>query len=105
MTIGAAMEQERPHLLTLHPRLADPLRAPASRTCGPQKAGSPDARGAARGNQRLRRCLGFFASVIKSGEPWTETCQREYDEALSPQGAASLRTETTKRLPPPAQNI
>jgi hypothetical protein len=33
-------------------------------------------------NQRLRRCLGFFASVIKSGETWTETCQREYDAAL-----------------------
>ena len=30
---------------------------------------------------RLERCLGFFASVIKSGEPWTEACQREYDAA------------------------
>ena len=29
-------------------------------------------------------CLGFFASVIKSGEPWTETCQRMYDAALPP---------------------
>jgi hypothetical protein len=26
-----------------------------------------------------KRTVGFFASVIKSGEPWTETCQREYD--------------------------
>ncbi len=33
---------------------------------------------------RLERCLGFFASVIKSGEPWTETCQREYDAARTP---------------------
>lgn len=27
-------------------------------------------------------CLAFFASVIKSGEPWTATCQREYDAAM-----------------------
>jgi len=25
--------------------------------------------------------LAFFASVIKSGEPWTATCQKAYDEA------------------------
>jgi hypothetical protein len=29
----------------------------------------------------LGRVLGFFASVIKSGEPWTATCQAEYDKA------------------------
>lgn len=29
----------------------------------------------------LKSCLAFFASVIKSGEPWTETCQKQYDEA------------------------
>jgi len=29
--------------------------------------------------EQLHRCLGFFASVIKSGESWTETCQRNYD--------------------------
>lgn len=29
----------------------------------------------------LGRVLGFFASVIKSGEPWSETCQREYEAA------------------------
>lgn len=34
-----------------------------------------------RERDRLARCLGFFASVIKSGEPWTEDCQREYDLA------------------------
>ncbi|HDG1711231.1 TPA: hypothetical protein PFE25_004448 [Kluyvera ascorbata] len=28
------------------------------------------------------RCLGFFASVIKSGEEWTSVCQHEYSEAL-----------------------
>lgn len=27
--------------------------------------------------------MGFAASVIKSGEPWTEQCQREFDEAKS----------------------
>jgi len=41
---------------------------------------------------RLERCLGFFASVIKSGEPWTDACQREYDaaRALTP---PTLQTE------------
>lgn len=33
---------------------------------------------------RLRQCLGFFASVIKSGESWTETCEKEYRAALTP---------------------
>lgn len=28
------------------------------------------------------RCLGFFASVIKSGEGWTSVCEREYSEAM-----------------------
>lgn len=28
------------------------------------------------------RCLGFFASVIKSGEEWTPVCEHEYSEAL-----------------------
>ena len=27
--------------------------------------------------------LAFFASVIKSGEPWTDTCQKAYDEATA----------------------
>ncbi len=32
------------------------------------------------------KCLSFFASAIKSGEPWTETCQRDYDAALRAAG-------------------
>ena len=28
------------------------------------------------------RCLGFFASVIKSGEEWTPVCEHEYSEAF-----------------------
>ncbi|MBH3122416.1 helix-turn-helix domain-containing protein [Serratia ureilytica] len=32
--------------------------------------------------RELMNCLAFFASVIKSGEPWTETCQRDYDTAI-----------------------
>ncbi len=35
--------------------------------------------------EKAQRCLGFFASVIKSGESWTKTCQRDYDAALKPQ--------------------
>lgn len=30
----------------------------------------------------LRKCLSFFASVIKSGEPWTATCESEYRKAM-----------------------
>jgi len=30
----------------------------------------------------LKECVSFFASVIKAGEPWTETCQTRHDEAL-----------------------
>lgn len=29
----------------------------------------------------LASVLGFFASVIKSGEGWTETCEKEKTEA------------------------
>jgi hypothetical protein len=32
---------------------------------------------------KLIHCLAFFASVIKCGEPWTDTCQHEYEEALA----------------------
>lgn len=31
---------------------------------------------------KLRRVICFFASVIKSGEPWTETCQREFNAVM-----------------------
>ena len=34
---------------------------------------------------KLRACLGFFASVIRSGEPWTATCEQRYRAALSEQ--------------------
>ena len=30
----------------------------------------------------MRECLGFFASVIKSGEPWTETCEKAIADIL-----------------------
>lgn len=33
---------------------------------------------------KLRETVGFFASVIKSGEPWTETCERMKCAALEP---------------------
>ncbi|EPR3505710.1 hypothetical protein QZQ41_13750 [Serratia marcescens] len=35
---------------------------------------------------KVIKCLSFFASAIKSGEPWTETCQRDYDAALRAAG-------------------
>lgn len=31
---------------------------------------------------RLQSTLGMFASVIKSGEPWSLTCQNAYNEAM-----------------------
>ena len=33
-------------------------------------------------NARLRNCIRFFASVIKSGEEWSETCQQKYAAAI-----------------------
>jgi len=30
-----------------------------------------------------RKAVGFFASVIKSGEPWSEACEQALREALS----------------------
>lgn len=42
------------------------------------------------------RVLGFFASVIKSGEPWTATCAAEYEAARAKtQAAISKATENT----------
>ncbi len=40
------------------------------------------------GDRRADRCratVGFFASVIKSGEPWTEHCEKALREALGEQ--------------------
>jgi hypothetical protein len=37
-------------------------------------------------NERLRSCLGFFASVIKSGERWSEMCEDRYRAALQSKG-------------------
>jgi len=31
---------------------------------------------------QLQRTIAFFASVIKSGEPWTEQCQHDYDRVV-----------------------
>lgn len=39
-------------------------------------------------NARLQRCLGFFASAIKSGEGWSLTCEREYRAAIASQEPA-----------------
>lgn len=33
-----------------------------------------------------RRTIGFFASVIKGGEPWTETCEKALAEAMGQSG-------------------
>ena len=30
----------------------------------------------------LQSCVSFFSSVIKSGEPWTDTCEAAMKEAL-----------------------
>lgn len=54
---------------------AGPGYIPVYREAGPQPAPVvPD---------EVRRCLNFFASVIKSGEQWTSVCQHEYDTALA----------------------
>lgn len=48
----------------------------------------------------LGRVLGFFASVIKSGEPWSETCQREYEAAN-----AALQAVYAASPSPPASGV
>lgn len=48
----------------------------------------------------VKRCLGFFASVIKSGEPWTATCQREYDAAISALAAAPVSPPAKQKVFP-----
>ena len=40
------------------------------------------------------RVVGFFASVIKSGEPWTETCEAEMRALLSAPPAPATQDET-----------
>jgi len=40
----------------------------------------PDPAGAM---EKASRALRFFRCVIKSGEPWTDVCQSEYEEALA----------------------
>jgi hypothetical protein len=47
----------------------------------------------------LARCLGFFASVIKSGEGWSEQCETAYSAALTPQAD---HTEQTRGAAPQA---
>lgn len=42
--------------------------------------------------------LAFFASVIKSGEPWTGTCQKAYDEAMAALRASPTPPTTEGRL-------
>ena len=37
-------------------------------------------------NDRLREALAFARSVIKSGEPWTPTCEEVIGGALHPRG-------------------
>lgn len=45
----------------------------------------------------IRQTLAFFSSVIKSGEPWTDVCQKAYDDA-----AALLDEIEGRREPKPA---
>ena len=42
--------------------------------------------------------LAFFASVIKSGEPWTGTCQKAYDEAMVALCASPPPPEDVRRM-------
>lgn len=48
-------------------------------------------------NERLRAaaaramfCLGFFASVIKSGEEWSGTCEAEFNAAKTAYAAVTM---------------
>lgn len=46
------------------------------------------------------RCLGFFASVIKSGEEWTSVCEREYSEAFKTPATDAFLAEVQARAIP-----
>ena len=45
--------------------------------------------------ESLRGAVGFFCSVIKSGEPWTNVCQERYDALLQAENEDERETETT----------
>ncbi|MGQ1888212.1 hypothetical protein [Serratia marcescens] len=47
--------------------------------------------------REVMNCLAFFASVIKSGEPWTDTCQRDYDAACNAAELARLSQKAGDR--------
>ncbi|MEQ9832140.1 hypothetical protein [Pectobacterium versatile] len=47
----------------------------------------------------VMRVLGFFASVIKSGEQWTSVCQHEYDTAIAACRAAMLQGGKSPVIP------
>lgn len=44
-------------------------------------------------SRELEKTVGFFASVIKSGERWTQSCQDEYDKAFAAHQMESHKDE------------
>lgn len=49
-------------------------------------------------NSSKSRCLGFFVSVIKSGEKWTSVCEHEYSKALKNQATDAFLAEARRRV-------
>jgi predicted ATP-dependent serine protease len=50
---------------------------------------------------RMRRCISFLSSAVKSGEPWTDECEEMVNDALSPKGGEAERDKVAvenKRL-------
>ena len=45
--------------------------------------------------ESLRGAIGFFCSVIKSGEPWTNVCQERYDALLQAEKEDERGTKAT----------
>jgi hypothetical protein len=45
---------------------------------------------------RLRLCISFLSSAIKSGEPWTDECEEMVNDALNPKGRKEKLNDTCR---------
>ncbi len=84
-TLRAAFSRDAETIARLEERVAELYRAQKNRILS-VKSTEYDIGTLQETIARLRRCLAFFASVIKSGESWSETCEEEYRAAIADGG-------------------
>lgn len=46
----------------------------------------------------IRKALGLFTSVIRSGEPWTHQCQAAYESAIAEEESVLAQMEKAETL-------